>query len=44
MGRHTKYSKEVKVEACEKYLSGKGSFISIANEIGCRKEVVRRWY
>lgn len=44
MGRNPKFSKEVKIGACEKYHDGKSSFDSIAKEIGCNKEVVRRWY
>lgn len=44
MGRRPKFSKEVKIEACEKYRRGEGSFISISNEIGCNKEVLRQWY
>ena len=44
MGRKAKFSKEVKITACEKYRNGKGSFNSIANEVGCAREVLRRWY
>jgi len=44
MRRKAKFSKEIKIAACEKYKSGKGSFKSIANEIGCANEVIRRWY
>lgn len=44
MGRKPKYSKEVKVQACEEYITGKGSFNSIAKSIGCAKERVRQWY
>lgn len=34
MGRKPKFSKEVKIKACEDYKNGKGSFESIASEIG----------
>mgnify|MGYP003307785520 CR=1 FL=1 len=44
MGRKAKFSKEVKITACEKYKNGKGSFVSIANEVGCAVEVLRKWY
>ena len=44
MGRKSKYSKEVKIKACEDYEKGEGSFKSIAKSIGTNKEVVRRWY
>lgn len=44
MGRKAKFSKEIKITACEKYRNGKGTFYSIANEVGCAREVLRRWY
>lgn len=44
MGRRRKYSKEVKIEACEEYIAGKGSFGSISKNIGCNRERVREWY
>jgi transposase-like protein len=44
MGRKPKYSKEVKIKACQDYESGNISFVGIADEIGTTKEVVRRWY
>lgn len=44
MGRKAKFSKKIKITACEKYRNGKGSFDSIANEVGCAREVLRRWY
>lgn len=44
MGRKPKYSKEIKIKACEDYLSGKGSFIGIAKNIGSVKSTVRLWY
>lgn len=43
MGR-VKFSKEVKIEACEKYHSGSSGFVSIAKEVGCHEETLRRWY
>jgi transposase-like protein len=44
MGRKQKFSKEIKIKACEKYYNGKGSFKSIAKEVGCNESVLRRWY
>lgn len=44
MGRKPKYSKEIKVKACEDYLAGNGSFYSLAKSIGCAKERIRQWY
>lgn len=44
MGRKPKFSKEVKIEACENYKKGKGSFRSIAKSLGCNNETFRRWY
>ena len=44
MGRKAKFSKEVKIEACEKYRNGKGSFISISKDVGCDSNVLRKWY
>lgn len=44
MGRTPKYSKEVKVKACEDYEKGNGSFSGIAAEIGAGEETVRQWY
>lgn len=44
MGRKLKYSKEVKIKACEDYEMGGISFKGIADDIGTTKEVVRRWY
>jgi transposase-like protein len=40
----TGFSKEEKVKACEKYHSGKYSYGSIAKEIGCSRESIRRWF
>ncbi len=44
MGRKPKFSKEVKIKACEDYKNGKGSFQSIAFDIECSKETLQRWY
>ena len=44
MGRKAKFSKEVKIKACEKYRKGKGTFKSISEEIGCDKAVFYKWY
>lgn len=44
MGRSPKCSKEVKIKACEDYHSGKGSYLSIAKQIGVNKSTVHFWY
>lgn len=44
MGRKSKFSEEAKIKACEDYEKGKGSFASIAGEIGTTKETIRIWY
>ncbi|GAA0182959.1 hypothetical protein SH2C18_52280 [Clostridium sediminicola] len=44
MGRKLKYSKALKIKACEDYINGNVSFRSIAQAIGCNKEIVRQWY
>jgi len=44
MGRKPKYSKEVKIKACEDYEKGHGSFESIAKSVGTVKSIMRRWY
>ena len=44
MGRKSKFSKEVKIAACEKYKAGKGTFGSIAKEVGCAESVLKKWY
>ena len=44
MGRKSKFSKEVKINACKKYKAGKGTFGSIAKEVGCSKAVFLKWY
>lgn len=43
MGRKAKFSKEVKIDACISYLSGKSGVSELANEIGCSENVLRRW-
>lgn len=44
MGRKQKYSKEIKVKACEDYIAGNASFNSLSKNIGCSNERVRQWY
>jgi len=44
MSRKPKYSKEVKIQACEDYQNGNGSFKCIAISIRANEETVRRWY
>ena len=44
MGRKSKFSKEVKINACKKYKAGKGTFGSIAKEVDCSKAVFFKWY
>ena len=39
-----KFSKEVKIKACEDYKNGKDSFRSIAFDIGCVCSILRGWY
>jgi transposase len=43
MGK-VKFSKEIKVEACERFNDGIGSITSIAKEVGCAESVLRQWY
>ena len=43
MGRKVKFSKEVKIDVCKRYLSGKSGVSELANEIGCSENVLRRW-
>lgn len=43
MGRKSKYSKELKIEICKKYIDGNGSTISLAKEIGTTDSVICRW-
>ena len=35
MGRKAKFSKEVKIEACIRYLSGRSGVSELKNKIGC---------
>ena len=44
MGRKSKFSKEVKINACKKYKAGKGSFSSVAKDVGCAESVLKKWY
>ncbi|WP_143760815.1 transposase, partial [Clostridium haemolyticum] len=44
MSRKPKFSKEIKIKACEEYKSGKGSLVSIAKRIGIDHATVRQWY
>ena len=43
MGRKEKFSKEVKVDACERYLSGRSGISELKNEIGCDEMTLRQW-
>ena len=43
MGRKSKFTSKQKLEACEKYINGRGSIYSIANELGIAHEAFRRW-
>lgn len=43
MGRNSKYSKEIKIQACQDYINGKASYRSIAKNIGAHPETVRQW-
>jgi transposase len=44
MGRKPKFSKEVKIKACQDYEKGYSSLNNIAEEIGAGRETVRCWY
>jgi transposase-like protein len=44
MGRKSKFSKEVKIKACESYKKGHGSLMSIAKELDCDKNTIREWW
>ncbi|BES63922.1 hypothetical protein SANA_03610 [Gottschalkiaceae bacterium SANA] len=44
MRRKPKFSKEVKIDACERYSNGHGSFESVAKEVDCSPEQFRQWY
>src|SRR3712207_8134558 len=42
VSRKPKFSKEIKIKACEEYKSGKGSLVSIAKRIGIDHATVRQ--
>jgi transposase-like protein len=44
MGRKTKYSKEVKIQACKDYEEGNFSIKDISKKLDANTETVRRWY
>lgn len=44
MGRKPKFTKEVKIQACKDYESGKGSFNSIARGVGVSSFAIKEWY
>jgi transposase-like protein len=44
MSRKEKVSKEIKIQACEDYIAGKGSFESIAKSIGLDRKTISGWY
>lgn len=43
MGRESKYSAEVKVQAIEDYFSGKRSVVEIANDLSVDPKTVWSW-
>lgn len=43
MGRKAKYSKEVKIDACIRYLSGRSGIWELKNKIGGDKKSLREW-
>ena len=43
MGRKSRFTPKQKIEACEKYINGRGSTYSIADELGIAYESFRRW-
>ena len=43
MGRKSRFTPKQKIEACEKYINGRGSTCSIADELGIAYESFRRW-
>jgi transposase-like protein len=43
MGRKSKFTPKQKIEACERYLNGKGSYSSIALELGIDWSTFREW-
>jgi transposase len=44
MSRNNKVSKEVKIQACKDYRTGKGSYRSIAKSIGVHAITLQQWY
>lgn len=44
MGRSSKLSKELKVQACEEYDLGKGSFHTIGTNFGVSSSAIKEWY
>lgn len=44
MKRKPKFTKDIKIKACEDYRSGNGSYQSIAEDIGVALQSVRQWY
>lgn len=44
MGKKSQYSIETKIKACKNYEKGKGSFQSIAEELGVNWTTLREWY
>ena len=43
MGRKAKFSKDVKIDACIRYLSGRSGVSELKNEIGCDEMSLREW-
>ena len=43
MGREGKFDKEVKIDLCERYLSGRSGIRELSNEIGCDEITLRQW-
>uniref|UniRef100_UPI003D78494A helix-turn-helix domain-containing protein n=2 Tax=Catenibacterium mitsuokai TaxID=100886 RepID=UPI003D78494A len=43
MGRKSKFSKEQKIEICQRYLDGSESISSLAEEINVSKTTIERW-
>ena len=44
MGRKSKCSKKLKLELCQRYEKGEGSFVSLAREIETCECMIRRWF
>ena len=43
MGRKAKFSKEVKIDSCVRYFSGRSGVSELKNEIGCDEMSLREW-